>query len=103
MPASVSLTLQAFMSAAPSPASSTMTGAALAVTGWAVFSLQDAIVKLLVVDLPVPEVLFARSVVILAISGALAKRADFAAMAEPRNCGAIALRALIILFAWFAY
>ncbi len=91
------------MTTSSSSASRTMTGAALAVTGWAVFSLQDAIVKLLVVDLPVPEVLFARSVVILVISGALAKRADFVAMIKPRNSAAIALRSLIILFAWFAY
>ncbi len=91
------------MSAVSSPASSTMTGVALAVSGWAVFSLQDAIVKKLVEDLPVPEVLFARSLVILAISGLFASRADFAAIAKPRNRVAITLRAVIILFAWFAY
>jgi S-adenosylmethionine uptake transporter len=80
-----------------------MSGAALAMGGWAVFSLQDAIVKTLVVDLPVPEVLFARSLVIVAIAGLLAKRADFAAMARPRNAAAIALRSLVIFVAWLAY
>ena len=91
------------MSAVPISASRTMSGIALAMGGWAAFSLQDAIVKLLVIDLPVPEVLFARSLVIVAVSSLLAGRADFAAMRQPRNTAAIALRALIILFAWFAY
>jgi S-adenosylmethionine uptake transporter len=91
------------MSAAPISVSRTMSGVALAMGGWAAFSLQDAIVKLLVIDLPVPEVLFARSLVIVAVSSVLAGRADFAAMAVRRNAAAIALRALIILLAWFAY
>jgi len=80
-----------------------MSGAALAVGGWAVFSLQDAIVKYLVVDLPVPEVLFARSLVIVAVTSLLARRSDFTAMAQARNGAAIALRALVILLAWLCY
>jgi S-adenosylmethionine uptake transporter len=91
------------MSAVPIPASRTMSGIALAMGGWAAFSLQDAIVKLLVIDLPVPEVLFARSLVIVAVSSLLASRADFAAMAQPRNAAAITLRAIVILLAWLAY
>ncbi len=91
------------MSADPASVSRTMSGAALAMGAWAVFSLQDAIVKYLVVDLPVPEVLFARSLVIVAIASLLAKRADFAAMAQPRNGAAIALRSLVIFIAWLAY
>jgi S-adenosylmethionine uptake transporter len=73
------------------------------VGGWAAFSLQDAIVKYLVRDLPVPEVLFGRSLVIIVIACLAAKRADIAAMAQPRNGAAIALRSLIILCAWFSY
>ena len=91
------------MSTAPASASRTMSGAALAMGGWLVFSLQDAIVKYLVVELPVPEVLFARSLVIVAIASLVAKRADFVAMARPRNGAAIALRSLIIFIAWLAY
>ena len=91
------------MSAVPISASRTMSGVALAMGGWAAFSLQDAIVKLLVIDLPVPEVLFARSFVIVVVSSLLARRADFAAMTQARNAAAITLRSLIILIAWFAY
>jgi S-adenosylmethionine uptake transporter len=80
-----------------------MSGAALAIGAWAAFSLQDAIVKYLVVDLPVTEVLFARSLVIVAIASVLATRADFAAMARPRIGATIALRSLIIFVAWLAY
>lgn len=91
------------MSADPTSASRAMSGAALAIGAWAIFSLQDAIVKALVVTLPVPEVLFARSLVIVAIAGLLATRADFAAMTRPRNGATIALRSLIIFVAWLAY
>ncbi len=91
------------MSAAPTSVSRTMSGAALAIGAWAAFSLQDAIVKYLVVNLPVPEVLFARSVVIVAIASLLSKRADFAAMARPRIGATIALRSAIIFIAWIAY
>jgi S-adenosylmethionine uptake transporter len=91
------------MSAAPTFASRTMSGAALAMAAWAAFSLQDAIVKYLVVDLPVPEVLFARSLVIVAIASLLARRADFAAIAVPRHGATIVLRSLVIFIAWLAY
>jgi hypothetical protein len=46
------------MSPAKTEASRTLTGIALATCGWAAFSAQDAIVKYLVVKLPVAEVLF---------------------------------------------
>ena len=53
----------------PTPAlPRSLSGAMFALGGWAAFSLQDAIVKTLVQRLPVPEVLFGRSVMIVAIS-----------------------------------
>lgn len=84
-------------------ASRTASGVALAIAGWAAFSLQDAIVKDLVVTLPVPEVLFARSLIIALLASLLAGRTDFAAMSQPRNGAAILLRSAIILIAWFSY
>jgi S-adenosylmethionine uptake transporter len=88
----------------PSPQSSrALTGALLALGGWAAFSLQDALVKALVVDLPVPEVLFGRSLVIVAISMFVVKRQDYRAMAERRNAVAIVVRSGLILAAWLAY
>ena len=83
--------------------SRSLTGALLALGGWAAFSLQDALVKSLVVDLPVPEVLFGRSLVIVCLTSLVVKRTDYRAMAEPRNAIAITLRSALILFAWLAY
>ena len=80
-----------------------LTGALLALSGWAAFSLQDALVKSLVVELPVPEVLFGRSIVIVALSLLIVRRADYLAMAKPRNALAIGVRAALILLAWLAY
>ncbi len=85
------------------PAPRTLVGAALCLGSWAAFSLQDAIVKSLVVDLPVPEVLFGRSVVIVAVSLAFLNRADYRALSIPSNLRSIALRSALILIAWAAY
>ena len=91
------------MSPAKAEASRTLTGIVLATGGWAAFSLQDAIVKWLVVKLPVPEVLFGRSVVIVALASFAAQRADLRAMLERRNFTAIGSRAALIFLAWIAY
>jgi drug/metabolite transporter (DMT)-like permease len=91
------------MSPAKTEASRTLTGIALATCGWAAFSVQDAIVKLLVVKLPVAEVLFARSLMIVVFASLVVRRADLAGMMQRRNLTAVALRALLILVAWLAY
>ena len=77
----------------------------LCLGSWAAFSLQDAIVKSLVVDLPVPEVLFGRSLVIVALIVAVpGPRADYRALSEPRQPAArSSLRSALILLAWLAY
>jgi S-adenosylmethionine uptake transporter len=87
----------------PAVLSRSLSGALLALGGWAAFSLQDALVKSLVVQLPVPEVLFGRSLVIVALAGLVVGRADYRLMIEPRNGIAIALRSTLILLAWLAY
>jgi S-adenosylmethionine uptake transporter len=86
----------------PAPSRS-FSGALLALAGWASFSLQDAIVKALVVDLPVPEVLFGRSLVIVLISLFVVRREDYRAMSERANLISIATRSAFILLAWLAY
>lgn len=91
------------MSPAKAEASRTLTGIALAVCGWAAFSSQDAIVKFLVVRLPVAEVLFARSVIIVALASLVVQRAGFASLMHKPNLVAIAMRGLLILVAWLAY
>jgi S-adenosylmethionine uptake transporter len=89
--------------AAPRAAPSTLIGAALCLCSWAAFSLQDAIVKTLVATLPVPEVLFGRSVVIVALSIAFLGRADYQALRIPANLRQMVLRAALILISWMAY
>lgn len=91
------------MAPAKAEASRTLTGIALASCGWAAFSVQDAIVKWLVVKLPVAEVLFARSLMIIALASLVVGRADLGAMLQRRNLAAIALRGLLIFVAWLAY
>src|SRR5580700_10089194 len=71
---------EASMSPAKAEASRTLIGIALAVCGWAAFSVQDAIVKWLVVKLPVPEVLFARSVMIVLLASVVVRRRDLNAL-----------------------
>ncbi len=78
-------------------------GAILCLGSWAAFSLQDAIVKSLVVSLPVPEVLFGRSVVIVALSLAFLTRADYLALRQPANLRSVVLRSALILIAWLCY
>ena len=88
----------------PTPAlPRSLSGAMFALGGWAAFSLQDAIVKTLVQRLPVPEVLFGRSVMIVAISAFVVTRADYRAMSERNNAIAITVRSALILMAWLAY
>ena len=89
--------------AAPRATPRTLLGAALCLGSWAAFSLQDAIVKALVVDLPVAEVLFGRSLMIVLLSIAFLRRADYAALSTPSNLRQIVLRSALILIAWLAY
>jgi hypothetical protein len=77
-------------------------GGLLCLGAWAAFSLQDAIVKSLVVSLPVPEVLFGRSAVIVALSSAFLTRADYLALRQPANLRSVVLRSALILMAWLA-
>jgi S-adenosylmethionine uptake transporter len=91
------------MSSAKAEASRTLTGIALATCGWAAFSAQDALVKWLVVKLPVAEALFGRSLIIVALAGLVVRRADLRSMAQRRNLSAVAVRGLLILAAWLAY
>ena len=86
-----------------SKVSGAFVGVALALGGWAAFSLQDAIVKYLVVTLPVPEVLFVRSVLICLLAATVAKREELMVMTQRRALVAILLRSAFILAAWLAY
>ena len=76
----------------------------LACCGYSLFSLQDAVVKWLVADYPVYEILFVRSLVIvgvaLAAGGGSRVLRDLAAS---RNKGPLLLRGGLILLAWLLF
>jgi S-adenosylmethionine uptake transporter len=92
--------------AAPQPAFGpprVMTGIGLAMAGYACFSVQDAIVKWLVADLPVFEILFARSIMIMIFAGLLAGPHVYGAALRSRRKGALLGRGVLILAAWLSY
>ncbi len=91
------------MLSAADDASRTLTGVAMAFAAWAAFSLQDATIKYLVTTIPVPEILFARSVEITLVASLALRRSQFAIMLERRSLAAIGVRALFILVAWLTY
>ncbi|MEJ1934574.1 hypothetical protein WDZ92_30620, partial [Nostoc sp. NIES-2111] len=76
---------------------------ALATMGYACFAAQDAIVKWLVAHLPVWQVLFSRSLVILALLALTDRTGAYRAAVASRSKGALAGRAVLILVAWLSY
>ena len=78
-------------------------GIALSAMAYGLFSLQDAIVKWLVESLAVPQVLFFRSLVIVAIALVLTGREGPRQLLRGPNKGALLLRAVLILLAWMLY
>jgi S-adenosylmethionine uptake transporter len=81
-----------------------LAGMALAVAGYAVFSLQDASVKWLVADYAVVQILFMRSLTIVVLGLIVGHRAGIArALVASPNKRALALRALVMLVAWLCY
>ncbi len=75
-------------------------GIALAACGYALFALQDALVKWLVATYPVHEILFLRSLVIVGLSLALGRGAALRSLAGSRNKLPLAARGGLILVAW---
>jgi S-adenosylmethionine uptake transporter len=80
-----------------------LTGVALAAAGWAAFSLQDATMKWLVTSLPVPELLFVRSLAIVIAASFAVRRSQFALLITRPSLMSIGVRAGFILAAWLTY
>ena len=92
--------------AVPVPDSSAdrpLKGIGLTALGYALFSVQDATVKWLVETYAVPQILFTRSLVIIAIACVIGGRGNLVSMAQSRNKTALSVRALLILVAWLSY
>jgi len=80
-----------------------LVGVALASAGYACFALQDAIVKWLVADYGVPEILFVRSLVIVLIAGVLARYRRHPSILKSPHRGTVLLRATLMLVAWLLF
>ena len=78
-------------------------GIGMTALGYALFSIQDAIVKWLVASYAVPQILFTRSLVIIAVAFAIGGRRNIAALARTRSRGALLARSTLILAAWLLY
>lgn len=88
-----------------SPAAPTrpLAGIALACAGYACFAMQDAVVKWLVADYEVPEILFMRSLVIVAISGVLVRYRRHPSIFKSPYRSSVVLRAALMFFAWLLF
>ncbi len=78
-------------------------GVALASAGYACFALQDAVVKWLVADYEVPQILFMRSLVIVLITAPLALYFRHPSIMKSRYRGTVVLRAGLMLVAWLLF
>lgn len=80
-----------------------MMGVALGLLAYALFSVHDAAIKLLVATLPVPEVVFVRSVVILAVCLAIGRRVLLERVAATPMKWPLLFRGVLTLCAWLCY
>jgi len=81
----------------------TLSGIGYALAGFSIFSLQDATVKWLVTSLPIWEILFFRSILIIVLVTAITGPRNLRAIVANPNRGTLLLRGGIILAAWLAY
>jgi S-adenosylmethionine uptake transporter len=91
------------MPPAPLPTGNVLTGIGLASAGYACFALQDATVKWLVASYSVPQILFLRSVVIVAMCLVFARVTGATPFWKSRNLTWLVLRAVVLLGAWLCY
>ena len=87
----------------PERPSSPVLGVSLAAAGYLVFTFQDALVKWLVADYSVWQVLFARSVTIVVVCLAIGRLALVRRTLASHHKGPLLLRGAVILAAWLCY
>ncbi|NLS00503.1 DMT family transporter [Rhizobium sp. P38BS-XIX] len=80
-----------------------LAGIALASAGYACFALQDAVVKWLVADYEVPEILFLRSLVIVIVAGIFVRRYRHPSIFKSPYRKTVVLRAALMLLAWLLF
>ncbi|WP_082519968.1 DMT family transporter [Rhizobium sp. Root1220] len=82
---------------------SPLVGIALACSGYSLFAIQDAMVKWLVTDYSVPQILFMRSIMIVAIAGLMVRRLGHPSILKSAHRKSLLLRAGLMLAAWMAF
>jgi drug/metabolite transporter (DMT)-like permease len=83
--------------------SASLKGMALGILAHSMFALHDALVKGVVMSLPAPQILFVRSIVILAICFIIARRNLLVELVHSPNRMLIFGRGLLTLAAWVMY
>lgn len=71
--------------------------------GYSLFSIQDVLVKLLVETYAVPQVLFFRSLIIIALALAIGGGSGVRSMVHSPNKLALSVRAALMLVAWLSF
>ena len=84
-------------------ASTPLAGIALACAGYSLFAIQDAVVKWLVADYSVPQILFMRSIIIVAFAAFMVRRLRHPSILKSPHRKSLVLRAGLMLSAWLAY
>jgi S-adenosylmethionine uptake transporter len=85
------------------PRSPALAGIALSVAGYAIFSLQDAIVKWLVADYAVPQIMLMRSVTAVLLCLVMGRGPLLRQVLASRSKPALLFRGAVILAAWLCY
>jgi S-adenosylmethionine uptake transporter len=83
----------------PSP----LAGIALACIGYSLFAIQDAVVKWLVADYAVPQILFMRSIIITGFAAVMVRRLRHPSILKSPHRKSLLLRAALMFMAWLAY
>lgn len=91
------------MSASDLPQNRTLLGIGYALIGFSIFSIQDATVKWLVATLPVWQVLFSRSILIVVLCFFLLGPTRAVELAKGSSRTQLLMRSSLILMAWLAY
>ncbi len=91
------------MSASDLPQNRTLLGIGYALIGFSIFSIQDATVKWLVATLPVWQVLFSRSLLIVVLCLFLLGPTRAVELAKGSSRTQLLMRSSLILMAWLAY
>lgn len=90
-------------SGAPAPGRGTLRGVTLAIASTLLFGAQDALVKWLVADYAVFQILFVRSAMVLAVVAAVGGRGAATAVLASGNKRALVSRAALVLASWLTY